>query len=165
MRKFLFLFAIVPLLVSCRSQQAAQIIEEFHIQEPEFEIVSIAIIKADLVVTQFETVLRIVNPNSFSIDLSSINFELYGNGRFLSHGTQNNLFTVPANSSSESKFTFSMNFIDMPRRLLDDVIALRQVQYRFKGAAQTHPNIPTAPTYTMRFDCSGMSEVKPKADN
>lgn len=135
-----------------------------EIKEPEFEILSIAIIRGELINTLFETVLKIDNPNSFPVELSSIKYELYGNGMFWADGLENNLLHIPAMSSSETKFRFSMNFIDMNRRILDDVIAMRQVQYIFKGNAQVKAVIPRIRSFTMDYNISGLSEVKPKAD-
>jgi len=135
-----------------------------EVQEPVFEIVSIVIIQADLVNTQFETVLKVSNPNSFALSLSSIKYQLYGNGLFWADGTGNDILQVPANSSRETKFRFTMNFINMNRRLLDDIIAMRQVRYRFRGEALVQPDVPNQPPFVMDFDCAGLSDVKPKAD-
>jgi len=183
MRKFLFLLGIALLFAACKSPPpAAEIAEEIIIEipepvveiaeeepeivlpeieilDPEFSIVSIRILQADLVVTEFETVLRVENPNEFAVELSSINYELYGNGAFWTNGKGNNILNVPALSTNETKFTFKMNFINMNRRLLDDVIAMRQINYRFMGQAQAKPDIAHIPAFTADFDCSGLSEV------
>jgi LEA14-like dessication related protein len=162
MRNFLVLFTVF-ILISCKSQpQKAE--ESIEILEPEFDVVSIYIIQADIVVTEFEAVIKIVNPNDFSVELSSINYELYGNSRFWSGGSANDILIIPANSSAETRFTFEMNFINMNRRLLDDVIAMRQVFYRFKGVAQLRPVISNASVFSAAFDCSGYSEVRRKTN-
>jgi len=173
MRKYLLLFLAVFILISCKSQPpageepaSALLIEEaaaepaVEILEPEFDVVSIAILQADLVVTKFETVLRVKNPNPFAVDLSSITYELYGNGAFWAGGSDNNIFNVPASSSNEAKFTFEMNFVNMSRRLLDDIIALRQVNYRFKGQARVSPLVDGVSAFTADFDCTGLSDVR-----
>jgi LEA14-like dessication related protein len=98
------------------------------------------------------------------VELSSLKYELHGNGMFWADGIENDVVVVPANSSVETKFRFSMNFINMNRRLLDDVIAMRQVRYNFKGNAQVRASIPRAPVFTMNYDIFGLSEVKPKAE-
>ena len=182
MRKILLLLSIVFILISCKSPPP--VIEEpivrppvvvavqpepqpepepdpaIVILEPVFEVISIVILQADLVVTEFETVLKVENPNSFAVDLSSITYELYGNGAFWTRGTENNILHIPALSSSQTKFTFDMNFINMNRRLLDDIIAMRQVNYNFKGQAYVSPQIQGVPDFIADFDCSGLSEVK-----
>lgn len=160
MRKYLILLLTVLLLAACKTQPQS----EHGFAEPKFEIVSIIIIQADLINTQFETVLKIDNPNNFDIQVSSIKYELYGNGLFWADGTENDILNISANSSKETKFRFSMNFINMNRKLLDDVIAMRQIQYRFKGEAQVQMKISRASPFVMKYDISGLSGVKAKAD-
>jgi len=156
---FLLLFTIL-ILVSCKSKPGPAAEAEIEIIEPEFEIVSIVILQADIVVTEFETVLRVKNPNNFAVTLTSLTYELFGNGAFWARGSANDILLVPPLGTSELKFTFDMNFINMSRRLLDDVIAMRQVNYRFRGDAQIQPDIPRIPPFTMKYDCSGLSEVR-----
>jgi len=133
--------------------------------EPEFEVVSIYVIQADLVVTEFEAVIKIDNPNNFAADLSSIKYELYGNNYFWADGEANDVLHIPAKTASETQFRFKMNFINTSRKLLDDVIAMRSVNYRFKGQAEVKPDIPKASAFSVKFDCSGFSEVKKKASD
>ena len=170
MRKFLFLLSIIILLSACKSQ--TRIAEEgpepdpepaIEVLEPLFEIVSIVILQNDLINTQFETVIKVNNPNEFSLFLSSLEYKLYGNGLFWAEGRVNDIVTIPAKNSSETKFNSSMNFIGTNRRLLDDIIALRQVRYRFTGKAEVQPDIPRLPPFIMNFDCTGLSDVKEKA--
>jgi LEA14-like dessication related protein len=162
MRKiYLLLFAL--LFITCKSQpKPAEIPVE--VIEPKFEVVSIYIIQADLVVTEFEAVIKIDNPNNFACVLSSIKYELYGNNYFWAGGTANNILHIPAKSSRETKFYFSMNFINTSRRLLDDVIAMRPVRYRFRGQAGMRFDISKTPDFIFNFDRSGLSEVKKRVD-
>ena len=163
MQKYLFLISIILILAGCASQPQAPA-PTIGVMEPVFEILSIIIIQAELINTQFEATLKIDNPNSFPVELSFLRYELHGNGMFWADGVESDVVVVPANSSVETKFRFSMNFINMNRRLLDDVIAMRQVQYRFRGDAQVRARVPRAPVFTMNYDISGLSEVKPKAE-
>lgn len=173
MKKLILFILTVFLLVSCKTKPQVvenvvedvviEIIEEnIVVEEPVFDILSIVIIQADLINTQFETVLKIENPNLFPVELSAIKYELYGNGLFWADGIENNLFKVPAKDSLETKFIFSMNFINMNRRLLDDIIAMRRVQYNFKGDALVRALASQVQTFTMKYNISGYSEVKPK---
>jgi len=165
MKKFLF-FLLIPMLIpACKSPPRIAGNSVIDVLEPEFEIVSISIIKGDLINTEFEAVLKIGNPNEFPVELSTIKYELHGNRMFWADGIENDIVRVPAKTSGETKFHFSMNFINMNRRLLDDVIAMRQVQYNFKGNAVVRASTARAPSFTMDFNCSGLSEVKPKADD
>jgi LEA14-like dessication related protein len=166
-RIILLTILVTCFFASCKSSQPPQIKEEpvIIVKEPIFEIVSIVILQAELINTQFETVLRIDNPNEFPLELSRIKYELYGNGMFWADGTENDIFQIPAKSRHDAKFRFSMNFINMNRKLLDDVIAMRRVQYVFKGEADVRGNYARLPVSTMKFNCLGLSEVKPKAEN
>ena len=150
---------VIPLIIT---EEVIEEAPEIEIIEPEFSIVSIAVLQADLINTEFQTIVRIDNPNDFAVDLSSLSYELYGNGRFWGDGTGKDILHIPALSSCEAKFSFLMNFINMNRRLLDDIIAMRQVNYRFKGKAQVGIDIPEIPAFVTNFERSGFSEVKKK---
>jgi LEA14-like dessication related protein len=175
MRIFLFPILVLCLFAGCKSPPKTvkeSIINEIEqkepviiVKEPLFEIISIVILQAELINTKFETVLRINNPNEFSVELSRIKYELHGNGMFWADGTENDILQIPAKSTRDTKFNFSMNFIDMNRKLLNDIIAMRRVQYIFKGEADVRGNYARLPVYTMKFNCSGLSEVKPKAED
>jgi len=178
MRNFLLFFLIIFILISCKSPPPAieehvidnpvpvsTVVEEppapaIEIFEPVFEVISIVILQADLVVTKFATVLRVENPNVFAVNLSAITYELYGNGVFWANGAENNILHVPASSSNEVRFTFDMNFTSQNRRLLDDIIAMRQVNYRFKGQALVNLLIDGFPGFIADFDCTGLSDVR-----
>jgi len=167
MRNFLFFLLMITLLSTCKSQPG--IVEEepepepepvIEVLEPEFEIVSIIILQNDLINTQFETTLKVNNPNEFALFLSSLKYQLYGNGLSWADGIENGVLHISAKSSNETKFRFSMNFINMNRRLLDDVIAMRQVRYRFRGEAEIQPDVSSLLPFIMNFDCTGLSDVK-----
>jgi LEA14-like dessication related protein len=158
MRKLIIIFLTVQLFFACKTPQ---VVKNVEVIEPEFNITSIVILQADLINTEFETVLKIDNPNEFAVELSTLKYELFGNGLLWADGIENDILRVPAKSTLETKFNFSMNFINMNRKLLDDVIAMRQVQYRFKGNALVRAS--GAQTFTMNYNCTGLSEVKKKS--
>jgi len=155
-----FFLLTVFLLLSCISQP--KIIE---IINPEFEIVSIVILQADIVVTEVETTLKVTNPNDFAIELSSLTYELFGNGAAWAAGKVNRSLHISPQSSGETKFKFEMNFVNMSRRLLDDVIAMRRINYRLKGQAQVQPAALNSTVFNVDYDCSGVSEVKRRTGN
>ena len=130
-----------------------------RIQEPVFSIITIAIMQAELINTRFAVTLKIDNPNPFPVTLSSFKYELYGHDMFWADGSERNVFTIPAMNSSEKKLFLVMNFIDMKRDLLDEIIAMELVNYRFAGAAVVSTNISWLPQFSMKFDRSGFSEV------
>jgi hypothetical protein len=52
-----------------------------------------------------------------------------------------------------------MNFINMRRELLDEVLSLGQVPYRFAGEALVATGTPLLPQFSMGFDRTGISTV------
>jgi LEA14-like dessication related protein len=133
---------------------------EFEVLEPEFSITSITILQAELINTRFKLGLSINNPNTFPITLSSFRYELYGDGNFWADGEVKDLAVIPAQSSMETNFEAEMNFINMKRKLLDDIIALRQVRYRVAGTVEVETGMASLPVFNMKFDLSGNSPVK-----
>jgi len=162
MRKFLFFLLSIYLLAGCKSQKPVPP-EVVEVIEPAFDVISIAVIQADLINTQFEAVIKIDNPNVFAVNLSSLGYELYGNGKLWADGKGIDVLYIPAKSSCQTEFRFSMNFINMSRPLLDDIIAKRQVRYRFAGNVDVKPVIPNTESFNMNFERSGLSGVKEKA--
>jgi LEA14-like dessication related protein len=130
-----------------------------RIREPQFNITSIAIMKAELINTRFKVKLRIDNPNAFPVELSSFSYELYGAGRFWAGGRETDILDIPAEGSAERELFLRMNFINMKRDLLDQVVALRRVNYRFAGEATVSTGIEYLPSFLMAFDRSGYSVV------
>jgi LEA14-like dessication related protein len=130
-----------------------------RIREPEFTITAIAILQAELINTRFRVNLRIDNPNVFPVDLSSFGYELYGEGRFWAEGKETGVLHIPAQGSAETKLFLMMNFINMKRSLLDEVIAMRQVRYRFAGEAEIGTGVSWLPQFRMGFDHTGNSAV------
>ena len=176
MRIIITVILAIFLLEACKSSQpqvvvAAETPQEIEVEvaaieiiEPEFEVVSICILQADIVVTEFEGIVKITNPNDFALELTNLTYALYGNGALWTNGNGIGALHVPALSSAETRFIFEMNFINMNRRLLDDVIAMRRINYHFKGEAQVQPVIPSVAAFHMSYDYVGLSEVKRKAN-
>ena len=166
MARCLALVCVFSLFAGCKSAPQVVVPEEkpvepkIEIREPIFTITSIEIRQASLINTLFKCTLKINNPNTFPVTVSSLRYDLYGDGRLWGSGREKDLAVVPAQSSSETEFSFEMNFIDMPRRLLDDVIAMKHVHYRFTGEAEIGVGMPNIPAYRMVFDLPGDSEVK-----
>jgi len=170
MRKYLVVLAVFFLLTACKSSPpqgeegpppeiAAAEPDIKQVEAPQFTIASITILQADLINTRLKLSLKIDNPNVVPITLSSFRYELYGNDRFWTSGTEKDLPVIPAQSSSEASFEFEMNFINMKRQLLDDVIALRQVRYRVVGNVDVETNVPRFSGFRANFDYSGNSAV------
>jgi LEA14-like dessication related protein len=132
------------------------------LQEPRFNITSIAILKAELINTRFRVGMRIDNPNLFPLELSGFIYELYGNGRLWADGTERKVFVVGGNSSVQSDLFLIMNFINMERSLLNQIINLVDVNYRFTGKTQVSTGIDYLPKFSTGFDLSGYSKVLEK---
>ena len=126
---------------------------------PEFSITEIAILKAELVNTRFRVNMRINNPNHFPLELSAFSYRLYGNDLLWAEGTERNLFVIPAESSIEARLFLLMNFIDMDRNLLDQVINLVDINYRFTGDVQVSAASGGIRDFRTVFDLSGFSRV------
>jgi len=130
-----------------------------ELKEPRFTITAIKILQADLINTRLKLTIKIDNPNSIPITLSSFHYELYGDGKFWTDGTVKDLAVVPAQGFAETSFEIEMNFIGMKRRLLDDIIAMREVRYRITGSMELGTDIPALPGFRLNFDYSGDSAV------
>ena len=154
--RLLVFFAVTLFVFSCKvTPETAG--KGSRIQEPDFSISSIVILQAELVNTRLKVKLRIENPNPFPVSFSSLEYELYGEGRFWAEGTEKNAFTVPASDFIEKDLYLIMNFIDMKRGLLDKVIAMESVEFRFAGTVVI--NAMDMPILTKSFDLEGESEV------
>jgi len=132
------------------------------IQEPRFIITSIAVIKAELINTRFRVNMRIDNPNPFPLEMSGLSYKLYGNGRHWADGIDKNSFVVNGRSSVQGNLYLLMNFIDMDRNLLNQIVNLVDVNYHFTGEAQVSTGIDYLPKFKKGFDLSGYSEVLDK---
>jgi LEA14-like dessication related protein len=130
-----------------------------RIQPPVFTIQSIQIMQAELINTRLKVRIKVDNPNPFPVQLSAFNYELYGAGRFWADGSQKNVYSIPGRESAEANLYLMMNFTNMRRDVLDRVIELRQVNYRFSGKAEIGTGVEYLPVFTSRFDLKGESEV------
>ena len=129
------------------------------VQAPVFSVTAIAILKAELVNTRFRVALKIENPNPYPVEISTFNYELYGNGLLWADGMEKNPIPISAKSAIEGNLFLIMNFIDMDRNLLDQVARLEDVYYRFSGEAQIITGVEFLPAFTTGFNLSGYSQV------
>jgi len=131
-----------------------------YVREPVFSITSITILQAELINTRLKVRIRVENPNYFPVELFSFAYSLYGAGRFWADGTEKNACTIAPFESIEKDLFLVMNFIDMRRDLLDQVIAMKNVSYRFTGTAEIGTAVDYLPLYTKPFDLQGESAVE-----
>ena len=130
-----------------------------QVRSPQFSIRSIGVKKAELINTRFLVRISVNNPNIFPVDLSSFNYALYNRDRYWAGGSKNDVLRVPAGSSAETDLSLVMNFINMGRGLLDEVVDMRQVDYRFAGTAVVDTGLAYLPRFQWAYDQSGRSAV------
>jgi LEA14-like dessication related protein len=133
---------------------------EPRILEPEFSILSIAILQAELINTRLRVRIRMDNPNSFPLELSAFNYELHGAGRYWAEGEETDPLEIPPEGYAEKDLFLLMNFMNMKRDVLDQVIALKAVGYRFSGEVTVRAANGNLPPLAMDFDISGESPVE-----
>jgi hypothetical protein len=109
--------------------------------------------------TKFEVVLRAENPNAVPLRLNRIEYELFGERRLWTDGIVAETIPVPAGGMVDKKLTLQMNFINMKRDLLDQVIKLQVVDYRFKGIAGIGTDLPEYPSFSVPYDLQGRTSV------
>ena len=129
------------------------------IREPVFSITAIAVLKAELINTRFRVNLKVENPNPFPMELSSFAYELYGDGRLWADGRERNVLKIPPRQTREAQLFLIMNFINMNRPLLDQVIRLEDINYRFAGEATADTGIDYLNRFKSIFDLSGYTRV------
>jgi len=129
------------------------------VRPPDFSITGIAVIKAELVNTRFRVALKIDNPNPFPLELSSFAYELFGNGRLWADGIEKNILKVEGKSTLSGDLYLIMNFINMERMLLDQIIKLEDVNYSFSGDVQVSTGVDYLPVFHHSFKLSGFSRV------
>jgi LEA14-like dessication related protein len=130
-----------------------------RIRGPVFTITAITVMRAELINTRLKVSLRIDNPNDFELALSSFAYELYGSGRFWANGILKDVMRIAGQGSVEQDLFLIMNFINMKRDLLDQVIALQTVHYRFSGESAVSTGIDYLPKFRINFDRIGESPV------
>lgn len=129
------------------------------VRAPSFSILSIKIKRAELINTKLEVLLRVDNPNAVPLDLAELVYELFGGGRLWTDGVLTEAIPVPAAAAVERKLLLSMNFINMKRGLLDQVIDLAVIDYRFRGTARILTPVDGLPDFVMPYDLRGRTPV------
>lgn len=130
-----------------------------RVMAPVLEILSIRIIKDELINTRLRVDLAIRNPNAFALSFATLDYRLYGEGRYWADGSEPQPFDVPAGGAGSASLFLTMNFTDMSRSLLDQVINLATVNYRLAGAARVDTGLEFLPRFVLPFDLSGRAIV------
>jgi LEA14-like dessication related protein len=130
-----------------------------RIREPQFTITAIVVNQGELINTRLKVGLRIDNPNAFPLELASLAYEFYGDEHFWADGRDPKVWHIPAQGSIQTQVFMVMNFIDMNRKLLEDVLAAKRVYYRFTGEAAVLTTIAYLPRFSVDFELAGNSVV------
>jgi LEA14-like dessication related protein len=130
-----------------------------RVRKPDFNITMIRILQAELINTRLRVSLQIDNPNHFPEELTSFNYELYGDGRFWAEGVEEDILQIPAKDSAKIDLFLTMNCTNMRRNVLDQVIKMTSVRYRFTGNAQVETGVEYLPRFIMDFKLEGLSDV------
>jgi LEA14-like dessication related protein len=130
-----------------------------RIREPKFTVTTIVVNQDELINVRLRVGLRIDNPNKFPLELSSLTYAFYGDDHFWANGTDPAVQHIPAEGSAQTQLFMMMNFIDMNRKLLEDILTTKRIYYRFTGEAAVFTTIEYLPQFLMDFDLSGDSVV------
>jgi LEA14-like dessication related protein len=130
-----------------------------RIREPKFTVTTIVVNQDELINVRLRVGLRIDNPNKFPLDLSSLTYTFYGDDHFWANGTDPVVRHIPAEGSAQTQIFMMMNFIDMNRKLLEDILTAKRIYYRFTGEAAVFTTIEYLPQFLMDFDLAGNSVV------
>ncbi|MDR2797029.1 MAG: LEA type 2 family protein [Treponema sp.] len=130
-----------------------------RIREPQFTVTKIVVNQGELINIRLKVGLRIDNPNNFPLELSSLAYEFYGDEQFWANGTDPAVRRIPAQGSTQTQIFMVMNFIDMNRKLLEDILVAKRVYYHFTGEVAVLTTIEYLPRFYVDFDLSGNSVV------
>jgi LEA14-like dessication related protein len=130
-----------------------------RIREPKFTVTTIVVNQVELINVRLRVGLRIDNPNKFPLKLSSLTYAFYGDDHFWANGTDPAARHIPAEGSTQTQILMMMNFIDMNRKLLEDILTTKRIYYHFTGEAAVFTTIEYLPHFSMDFELSGNSVV------
>ncbi|MDR2393925.1 MAG: LEA type 2 family protein [Treponema sp.] len=130
-----------------------------RIRAPKLTVTTIAVNQGELINTRVKVGFRIDNPNTFPVELASLAYEFYGDEYFWAAGMDPMVRHIPAQGSIQTQVLMVMNFIDMNRKLLEDVLAAKRVYYRFTGEAAVLTTIAYLPRFSLDFNLAGNSVV------
>lgn len=130
-----------------------------RIMPPTMSISSIRILKDELINTKLGVELTVRNPNAFALTFAELDYRLYGEGRYWASGCLARPFVVPAGEATRASLYLTMNFTDMSRSLLDQVIRLATVSYRLVGSGRVDTGLGFLPRFELPFDMAGRAGV------
>lgn len=144
---------------SSRVASTSASLEVPRVLPPELTVRRILILRDELINTRLRVDLEIRNPNAFPLAFSSLEYRLHGEGRYWASGSLGERFTTPALSTATASLYLTMNFTDMSRSLLDQVIKLASVSYRLEGKGRIATGLAFLPEFALPFDLAGTVSV------
>jgi LEA14-like dessication related protein len=130
------------------------------VREPIFRITSLRIERDVLVTTNLRLGIEVRNPNAFPLEMRSISYDFYGEGKAWASDAESSAAVIPAKGGIERGLRFTMNFADADRRLFDLVARLRTVRYRLSGSAELGTGLEAIPSFSLGFDLEGACPVE-----
>jgi len=130
-----------------------------RILPPSLRIASIRILKDELINTKLRVDVEVTNPNGFPLSFAALDYRLFGEGRYWASGSIAEPFMAPARTMATASLYLTMNFTDMSRSLLDQVIKLASVNYRLEGKGRVATGLEFLPEFALPFDMAGRTQV------
>lgn len=100
---YLILLSLLGLLASCSSGISS------GFKKPDLQLVDVELVRARLLEQQFILHFRVDNPNSKSLPVRSINYQVLLNDTPLANGSNHQWLTVPANGHAYFKIPVHTN--------------------------------------------------------
>lgn len=100
---YLAFFGLLSLLSSCSTGVGS------GFKKPDMQLVDVELVRARLLEQQFILHFRVDNPNSKSLPVRSINYQVLLNDTPLANGSNNQWITVPANGHAYFKIPVHTN--------------------------------------------------------
>lgn len=116
------------------------------LEPPRLTVVSIGMVSADIFSQQFRVRLHVQNPNSRSIPIKAIDYELLLESSSFAEGNASEPFVVPARGENEFDMTVRTNFVSSIGRLLSRMNGRdnSKVSYAIGQGRRRHP-LPSRP--------------------
>ncbi|ACF14017.1 Late embryogenesis abundant protein 2 [Chloroherpeton thalassium ATCC 35110] len=109
---FLFLFFVMPLANGCKTvQKIAQ--QTATAKKPTISIANVEISSVSFVGIDFVFDIKIQNPNSFGVTLSSFDYNFLINQHSFVNGKQEDPLTVAANATSNVQLPLTIQYLDL----------------------------------------------------
>ena len=103
------------------------------LEAPELTIVSVDVVKADLLQQQLRVRMHVQNPNDRSLSVRGVTYELEVAGQPFAHGESEKNFEIPALGSTDFDVGVTANAASALLRLASGGKQLENVEYRMVG--------------------------------